>query len=821
MTRALAIAAMVLLLLQSGLSWSVGSPCIDYGSFSHYSSVVPMTVMPRDVALAGHFAYLVMPDSTLRVLDLQAPNHPHFVSDTALPTSADKVFILGTLAILAGNGVSVADISDPPSPYLLGSVMYPGECIALAAEDNVVAVLNNDLSLVLIDISNSSSPTIAQTLSFSQTYASDVFLSDGLAFVLTYDTIDILDVHNPYNPILLSRYSFFRDFESYPAIYACAHHIYLSINSELCVLDVQDPSSPHLVATIPAFGSFLYAPPSQLYVQNYQLDVFDITVPSQPVLLYSIPNYNVYQHGASETIIVSQLGSFNGLGVYWLADNSIPPLSGVLHMPADNDALSLSHNVAVIAKSKTSIAIVSMAEPEHIEELGQLDLGSTIAAIATSGQYFYVVTTAYPKGYLFVVDVSTPSAPYVVSRTGVGWYTDSIEITSGRAYISGFDGVLGFPPTVRVCIYDLANPAQPRFLTWMYYDYYADGYVGSVAAQDSVMYAALPYALSIVDCSLNEGASPRELARVPMLNCRGLAFDSGRVYGAVERGLKIIDVSVPSSPSIIETIDLPSAGTDVSLINGYAYVSMTSGGIAIVDIDENAGSAIAGIMAPERSCGTLEASNAVGIVGRSVDDLIVGMRMCGGEVPTYTRYFLAKQEGREVVASWGIGGDCGDTRFVLEGSRGAEVWGVPACEVRECEFVARDSIEKWATGSALVYTLTACHEGGGCETVGNREVLIRAGSPGSLAIRTVHPNPFNGGTEIDFELPLPGHIQITVYDQLGRRVRSLISGMFAAGPHSVQWDGLDDAGRVLASGVYYLRLSADSDFHVSKVLLVR
>lgn len=68
------------------------------------------------------------------------------------------------------------------------------------------------------------------------------------------------------------------------------------------------------------------------------------------------------------------------------------------------------------------------------------------------------------------------------------------------------------------------------------------------------------------------------------------------------------------------------------------------------------------------------------------------------------------------------------------------------------------------------------------------------------------PNPFFASTALRFSLAQPGRIELTVFSVDGRRVRSLASGMHAAGDHQVEWDGRDDAGRLVREGVYYARL---------------
>ena len=85
----------------------------------------------------------------------------------------------------------------------------------------------------------------------------------------------------------------------------------------------------------------------------------------------------------------------------------------------------------------------------------------------------------------------------------------------------------------------------------------------------------------------------------------------------------------------------------------------------------------------------------------------------------------------------------------------------------------------------------------------------RAGSlPTQPALAQNYPNPFNAGTVIDFSLPTPGEVRLSVYNLAGQEVTTLVQGRSVAGTHRVQWDGRGDDGRQLASGIYLYRLSA-------------
>jgi hypothetical protein len=79
---------------------------------------------------------------------------------------------------------------------------------------------------------------------------------------------------------------------------------------------------------------------------------------------------------------------------------------------------------------------------------------------------------------------------------------------------------------------------------------------------------------------------------------------------------------------------------------------------------------------------------------------------------------------------------------------------------------------------------------------------------GDVNLAGVIPNPFTDGCDITFSLAAEGPARLAVFDVSGRRVRELVGGTLAAGPHRERWDGRDGDGRDLGSGVYLVRLDA-------------
>lgn len=85
----------------------------------------------------------------------------------------------------------------------------------------------------------------------------------------------------------------------------------------------------------------------------------------------------------------------------------------------------------------------------------------------------------------------------------------------------------------------------------------------------------------------------------------------------------------------------------------------------------------------------------------------------------------------------------------------------------------------------------------------------------------VHPNPFNPRTVVSFTLSRDAAVALKIYDTRGRRVRGLFAGRLTGGRHSLSWDGRDDAGRNLNSGLYLLRLEGDGPPRSARCTLLR
>jgi hypothetical protein len=100
------------------------------------------------------------------------------------------------------------------------------------------------------------------------------------------------------------------------------------------------------------------------------------------------------------------------------------------------------------------------------------------------------------------------------------------------------------------------------------------------------------------------------------------------------------------------------------------------------------------------------------------------------------------------------------------------------------------------------------------------EMKLATASP-QLSVEQNCPNPFNPNTRIDFTLRTADNVQVEVYNVLGERIRTLLAQVMPTGRHSVEWDGTNEMGSPVSSGVYFYRVAAANHIQTRKMLLMK
>ncbi|MCY3555388.1 MAG: DUF6055 domain-containing protein [Gemmatimonadetes bacterium] len=166
-----------------------------------------------------------------------------------------------------------------------------------------------------------------------------------------------------------------------------------------------------------------------------------------------------------------------------------------------------------------------------------------------------------------------------------------------------------------------------------------------------------------------------------------------------------------------------------------------------------------------------------------------------------------------ITGEWGVSVAASgnvDTVMTVPATRGGVTIEVPDWTRYETVMLVVASLDR--TGDGFEYAYTAAYDPG---LTGDDET----GRPIAASL-TTYPNPFylsSGPATVRYEVGLPGEVQLTLYNVMGRKVRTLVDGIHAEGTFTTTWDGKDDGGRGVASGVYLCRMTTGGAAERSEV----
>lgn len=180
--------------------------------------------------------------------------------------------------------------------------------------------------------------------------------------------------------------------------------------------------------------------------------------------------------------------------------------------------------------------------------------------------------------------------------------------------------------------------------------------------------------------------------------------------------------------------------------------------------------------------------------------------------------FTASGASGIVTIEWTIGDGKAPAGFhVLRSlSPGGKLERLTAAPITATQNVYRFTDRKTEVNVTYYYRLEDVNTG---ERFG--PIAFKIEPPRVFSLSQNTPNPFNPTTTIRYELPEPGQVVLKVYNLLGQEVRTLVDTYQEAGFHTVIWDGRNEAGRSISSGVYFYRLTAGQFSGTKKMLMVK
>jgi hypothetical protein len=380
----------------------------------------------------------------------------------------------------------------------------------------------------------------------------------------------------------------------------------------------------------------------------------------------------------------------------------------------------------------------------------------------------YVLQAASGFG-LYVFDVSNPYSPLIIGELG-GMSGDVYDVVVQDSYAFLTDTGTGLQ------IVDISQLSDPVLVSTLD----TPGRAHKVAVSGNIAFiAVVEGGLQIADFS--DISSPVILGEVPTQSETYGIDVSGTIALMADAyaGVHVVDVSDPTSPVILTTLETPGGTHDVQIREGIAFIACFGtqsgdGSLVIADIhDPN-------------------------------DPEIISTTYTGGEP-----WSVTLDDGFAYISDHDLGLLVADIRDLKE----PIIIGKVDIPVLYRLAISDEFVGAGGNTTRLFHTIwKQCPY----ETTVDGDQL--ESPPPNIA---VFPNPFNPHLTITFSIPSEAHGSLTVHDVSGRKIRVLKDGRFIQGANEIVWNGQDDHGQDVASGVYFVRLVTGEHQESKKVVLLR
>ncbi|NOR18179.1 T9SS type A sorting domain-containing protein, partial [candidate division WOR-3 bacterium] len=443
------------------------------------------------------------------------------------------------------------------------------------------------------------------------------------------------------------------------------------------------------------------------------------------------------------------------------------------------------------AAEDTGIVIINITDPYNAYIEGTLNTPGIAKGICVSNSHAYVADISSTR----IINVSNPANPFEVGKyKHLVTFAQDVAISGNYAYVAyGWDGLI---------IVDISNPYFPYEVGFWDTPYIARG----VAVSDSYAYVAdADSGLRIID--ITNPFSPYEVGYCDTIGWVEHAVISGD-YAYLACGnsgfLKIIDISNPAIPLLVSSL-LATGGSRIVKQGQYVYL-----GGSIIDVSNPYApfeigrfSTASGIAISEDYLYVLEPFRVYDVSDHSSPVLLSSLDVYGSDIALQDNY-----------------------AFI-----GAGVYVIDIADPFNPDMVG--------------YYFPGLHGGVGPSgrlevfdyniylTSGRRglHILRFTGAPGIEEVRSkkqkvrlqVYPNPFRQMTTIKFQIPSSkSQVTMSIYDVSGRLVKNFnLKSEISNLQSEVSWNGVDDAGQKLPSGVYFCRLDIGEFSETQKILLLK
>jgi len=671
---------------------------------------------------------------------------------------------------------------------------YPTENISVDGElfgDNLF-LLELD-KITILDVSNPANPEIISE-TFINSLAQDIVIQDSIAYIGGLNRIVLFDISDLENLLPLSTIQ----------IYGCVsvairnEILYAACGQEgIYFIDISNPQSPIIDAHYGEYWRSILIDVvwPAAYVDNYEnaINIFNIEDINNIELVGVIPSY-------TDRFIINEDKMYtnaeqNYINVFDLSN----PLAPVQLTSIEGVGCPLTVDENVLYTRGNGIDVFHIDENFELSPLGMYDSWASVEGFEVSDGIAFNITKW--EG-LQILDLSDPIEEKCISScelpifpVGMNLYENAIYLNyeynemAGIIDISNYQNpiyqqfpnqddqlvsftfwndVLFAKDWFNIFSYDLSNPFEPQLLETF------EGVSGSdmLLTMDDML---IEFDYSEIRLySINNSTQISEIGSYDDVGYK-TAFEAnnGFIYYAIyQEGIKIIDIE---NPERIDFYPIEEFIGGMKINDNILYVS-SENEILLLDITDPTSIVFVTSIQPH------EDSEFIAPVIIDGNDLIIAdaswneisvFDISIPSIPTLIESYSGCREVREMLLI---------DNYLLTGNN--------------------------RSGFAII-TLDGLLES-------NENEII----PNSFNLKN-YPNPFNPTTNINFSLQSNTEVELSIYNIKGQKVRTLVDGNIEKGDHSVMWNGSDESGNPVSSGIYLYKLKTKDNQKTNRMLLLK
>ena len=697
----------------------------------------------------------------------------HKISELSLYNFTSWIEIDNNLAIIGTdeptslNCVCLVDISDPENPLIIEELYDFLHINNIAIKDSIAYVCD-DNGLKLIDY-NDLSNIIINTY-FSSEDVHHVNINEDQAVFVYSNGFEIIDVSNASSPVQIvsidtgyyvERAEIIDDF------------LYLMVEDGIKIFDISQINDPVLLGEyIDDFYNLdsFAVHNEKIYIADWTgIIVIDISDPTSPSFITMNPNFLLPHNISIQNDILYLCGIFSGFSMYDIEDINNPVLVNTYSTPREAVHYAIQDEILYLIDWSYGLQVVDMDDSINPYEVYRyFDEFSYVEGFDFTDDYIYYADMLNGLG---IYERTNPTEPIYLTGDEMGTNIIYINNLVYLSYRTGSSSSVG------IKIYDVSNPESPVLINTLIAENYQTKIIG-----DHLFFKNGIYTVRFYDISdpanpvyINYIYNSHQIVSYQIKN--DLLF--ANLYDPANdiNGIEIYDISDLENPESISYIPLDYEIYDLNVFQNVIYAGYynltwygSASGYFIIDFSDPYNP----IIVNEFYVHSLNNNRGVGFGS-------INCNLSGNNL------VIADNRSNRILTY-----DASDiTNPVLQNEFR---WNLQTSSIN---FDGESLIlNNWVNGITELDWNQFLPV--------NEDVIVA-----KKILLTNYPNPFNPTTTISFSIPNESNISISIYNIKGQKIKSLVTESFETGNHSIVWNGDDESGKAVSSGVYLYKLSVN------------